>query len=450
MQEDKIVSLVNKLQAVLNSSTDYNIYISPTYEVLSFNEAAKKFVEKVYGKTIQEGQYILDYVLDSSVAEFKADFAKALEGEQVDVEKEISFETSFLWFKISFIPVYDGDKKLIGVTYNATNIDSRKRIEAKLKSSENKLRAMLDSTKDSNILVSPDFKILSINNTAKQNIEQFYGKSVEEGHDFWQYVVKGTEDEFKIDFSKALAGEYTQIEKEIHFEQKFSVWFEFSYFPAYDSSRRIIGVTFNTVNIDSRKRAEEELKRSEYILRAIYHSSTEANTFISPSYKILHFNKVAAEMSKEFLGFYPKIGCDYSDFFSPHLQEEIKSYFDRALQGETVEIEKAKGITWYRFIFFPVYDQEGTLTGVAANIKDITGRKNNELRIARQNEKLLAIAWQQAHGVRRPLANILGLINLIRAETDNSFLPTYINYLQVAADELDAIIHKIVNDTQDI
>ncbi|TAH21161.1 MAG: PAS domain S-box protein [Cytophagales bacterium] len=369
-----------------------------------------------------------------------------LQSVSVEVRKIKNKKGDFFWTECEFFLLKDEDGTPVGTIHIGHDI-KEEIVREKLQHSENKLRAILDSTKDSNILLSPDFKILSINNTAKQNIRKSFGKEATEGQDFLQYVVKGSESDFKINFHDALFGEYLQKEREIFFEHEKSVWFEFSYFPSYDNSGRIIGVAFNVANIDSRKQAEEKLRQSEYILKAIYHSSSESSTLISPSYKVLHFNKVAAEMSQEIFGKYPKIGDDYANYLLPYLQEEVKSCFNRALEGETIQIETTSNISWYRLIFFPVYDQEGKLAGVAVNIKDITGRKQNELRIANQNEKLRAIAWQQSHGVRRPLANILGLINLIRTEKDENNLPAYMNFLQVAADELDKIIHEIVRQT---
>lgn len=77
--------------------------------------------------------------------------------------------------------------------------------------------------------------------------------------------------------------------------------------------------------------------------------------------------------------------------------------------------------------------------------------KQHELKILKQNETLRQIAWQQSHEVRGPVANILGLIDIIR--TDKTLKPEGIEecltYLFQATKELDKIIHKIVEKSNE-
>src|SRR3989339_395701 len=67
-----------------------------------------------------------------------------------------------------------------------------------------------------------------------------------------------------------------------------------------------------------------------------------------------------------------------------------------------------------------------------------------------KNKRLAEIAWEQSHLVRAPLARILGMINLFQ----NDFISTeekstYLNYLKVSAEELDAVIKAIAIKTND-
>jgi signal transduction histidine kinase len=78
-----------------------------------------------------------------------------------------------------------------------------------------------------------------------------------------------------------------------------------------------------------------------------------------------------------------------------------------------------------------------------------------QVKIISQNEMLRDIAWHQSHTIRRPVATILGLLNLILMEGDNK--PTqeegyeYLVLLSQTAIELDAVIRNIVrriNETE--
>lgn len=76
--------------------------------------------------------------------------------------------------------------------------------------------------------------------------------------------------------------------------------------------------------------------------------------------------------------------------------------------------------------------------------RDVTLQTIQMERIIKQNQQLKEIAWIQSHKVRGPLATILGLIDLFdigHASPENAEI---ITYLRTAADQLDAVVHDIV------
>lgn len=62
--------------------------------------------------------------------------------------------------------------------------------------------------------------------------------------------------------------------------------------------------------------------------------------------------------------------------------------------------------------------------------------------IETQNKKLKEISWLQSHKVRAPVARILGLVNLIKDDTNNN-QNEIIGYLHDSANELDEVIKDI-------
>jgi PAS domain S-box-containing protein len=66
---------------------------------------------------------------------------------------------------------------------------------------------------------------------------------------------------------------------------------------------------------------------------------------------------------------------------------------------------------------------------------------NEELR--RQNDILKEISWSQSHNVRRPLASILGLLNVIRISNNELEKELCINYIEISASELDIMVYDI-------
>lgn len=85
------------------------------------------------------------------------------------------------------------------------------------------------------------------------------------------------------------------------------------------------------------------------------------------------------------------------------------------------------------------------------NAEEMKEKKNFVEKLRTQNEKLLEIAFLQSHQVRKPIANILGLIKLFNV--DNMLDPRnleVLSKLEIAAKELDNVIHQVVNKTNEI
>lgn len=222
-------------------------------------------------------------------------------------------------------------------------------------------------------------------------------------------------------------------------------WTEWEFSVLKNTEQSIIGVLCIGHDITDSQR----LSQQEHLLKAIYNSSNEPSTFVDRNLIIRYNNKVAKEMGKFFFGKELGIGDDLLDFTLPHHRAEYINLCKKALSGETVSAEWANGEYWWRTTMFPVYDIEGQIVGITVNGQDISERKHKEQQVVRQNISLRAIAWKQSHEVRRPLANILGLCTLLKID-DTATLEEkllYIDYLLVAAEELDTIIQEIISES---
>lgn len=93
---------------------------------------------------------------------------------------------------------------------------------------------------------------------------------------------------------------------------------------------------------------------------------------------------------------------------------------------------------WLCFTIYP-----GT-EGLAVYFQDITGQKRDEEQISLKNESLGRIAYINSHLMRKPLANIMGLINSLDDYIyHQEALKLPLEMLKQSAAELDAIIKDI-------
>lgn len=268
--EEQLRYSENKLRAILDSTTDANVLVSPQYKVLCVNKVGESNMRSAWGDTVREGDNIWDYISPEITEDFKQEFELCLQGQVINKEKELTFGTQTFWFRVAYYPVYDRNNALLGVSMNSTNIDKEKRAEKLIVSSEHKLNAIYNSYTDSHILIDKNLRILSYNAIAESWALELFNKPLEIEGNFSPFIVKGTEEEFYQNFQQALAGEHIEVQRKRHFEHlQQSIWFLIRYTPVYDRENNIVGVALNSINISKIKEAEEKIALQNETLRHI-------------------------------------------------------------------------------------------------------------------------------------------------------------------------------------
>jgi PAS domain S-box-containing protein len=93
-------------------------------------------------------------------------------------------------------------------------------------------------------------------------------------------------------------------------------------------------------------------------------------------------------------------------------------------------------------------DSYGNATKILGFAQDITDKVRYINELERKNEQLAEIARLNSHEIRRPLANILGLVALFNRENPaDEFNIEVLDKMDKSARELDEVIHRIVDNT---
>jgi PAS domain S-box-containing protein len=206
---------------------------------------------------------------------------------------------------------------------------------------------------------------------------------------------------------------------------------------------RVIGTH---ADITEKKVSESNVRRSEMMMKTILNSSDEAHFFLSPEGIILGFNSVVENLGPKLLGKPIELGVDIKDYGDPHNDNNFEQKFSRALSGEHLRTEikidfNEENSMWLVEKFLPVYDQDDHLVGIALTY-DLSFNK-----IKHQHEKLNEIAFLQSHVIRKPLANILGLLQFLKMGTPDQDYAKVYQYLEKSAEELDQVIGNIISAT---
>ncbi len=183
-----------------------------------------------------------------------------------------------------------------------------------------------------------------------------------------------------------------------------------------------------------------ELSTTSNKLRAIFESTPDCFMLLDKNLNIMAYNKSLAASIKQNMNKEIKTGMDARALISPSLASIYERNCNRALlRGKTTVKEMKVTYTgvaylWWLVGFNPAYDCEGNIIGVTVNAKDITQRKAYEEQVMHQNVSLKKIAFIQSHEVRKPLANILGLVALLKQRGFNDEIH---DHLETSAKELD-------------
>lgn len=227
-------------------------------------------------------------------------------------------------------------------------------------------------------------------------------------------------------------------------------------FPVHDAAGAITHLACISRNINELKRQRDLLLESEKTMFAIINSSDNILIYLGLDHRIKYLNRKAQQHAQRLFGRELQVGEKLSELYPT---EEL----DKALQQVQQLIETRKTVAhehsftypdgeqvWYLRRYYAVWDNTEQIAGVVIASIDITERKNHEIQIQKHADVLREIAKIQSHEIRRPVANIMGLTELIdlknKSEEENQ---TVLRYLRSSVEEMDKLINQIVHKTGD-
>lgn len=351
------------------------------------------------------------------------------------------------WFEANVYPIGEG----LALTFR--NITEQKAATEKIRRSDQQLRAIMQSTVDVFFFIGLDMRVIIFNDRARQSIRYLYNHELRAGDDIRQCCLEGDSRVFMECFQQALGGEPVQLEREVRREDK-TAWYWMTYFPVVDHEQRVIGVVINAANINSLKFLEAETLRINERFRlaakatndALYDRNLEQNQiqWYEALYELFGYTTCDVESSSSW----------WSSRIHPGEAEVTVNSLNEAIQAKrthwSAEYRFQCRDGRYKYVCdrgYLVYSESGVPLRMIGALQDIQQVKEHELKIIQQNEQLREIAFSQSHEVRRPVANILGLLRCLSKEEFGPENQKVLHFLEQTAAELDILIRKIVDKT---
>jgi len=194
---------------------------------------------------------------------------------------------------------------------------------------------------------------------------------------------------------------------------------------------------------------KENAVAAERKLNAFLNSSPTSHILINKALQVLHFNKSSSASVKKHLAKKIEAGKSVLQYISTPFKGKFLQFIKRAFAGKRTSKEvliKVAGEApqWWDISLHPVTNEQGDTVGVTYSAANIHEQKLQAAQNQIQKDSLLKIAFIQSHSYRKPVASILGLMNVIKANNYRSPKESLL-LMEKAVNDLDAQIRSVVD-----
>ncbi|HEY4196127.1 MAG TPA: PAS domain S-box protein [Mucilaginibacter sp.] len=361
--------------------------------------------------------------------------------------RKLDAEGNTHWIKWEFIAITDEDGQVTELQGVGQDVTQTIEIEKEIKKASERLNSFIESITDSFFIVNNDWKFIKVNSA----FEKLTSKSRDEilGSVIWDIFPDIIATEFQEAYRKAMSEEVS-VQFTDHFKH-LDRWFNTTVYPASE------GLTVFIRDITHEKHAQEEIVWTKNNLEALINNTEDLTWSIDREGRYVYMNTAYRKRIADTVGVAPSEGDNAYAHSGPTAQinEEWKSYYHRALLGERYVTRhespdpKTKEPSYFEVSFNPIYRAtKDEIIGVGCFARDITERLRTEEALIEQNERLKNIASLSSHELRRPVASMIGLLNIIdRDNFSNPENEQIIEHLVTVTHEIDEVIRLIVNKT---
>lgn len=216
------------------------------------------------------GKKITDFLPISLADKTKSFIQKALQGDLVSFEYDLEVDGTHLEFEARFKALSE-DQVLVLIR----DITQQKRSQRELLKSQEKLKAIVDSTNDAVFAVDTKMRYISFNQRHYQTMKKIYGVEVTLGQRFTGFFNRTDVIHFlEENINQALTGKFFIIEKDFSNEFDETFFYEFSFNPIRSESNVVTGVAVFIRDISARIASQDEIKHLSEMQKVLMEIST--------------------------------------------------------------------------------------------------------------------------------------------------------------------------------
>ncbi len=374
-QAERTTSL---LAAIVDSSDDAIVSKTLDGTITSWNQSA----ERLFGYKAEEavGQHITLIVPRERRSEEEDMLRRLAKGEGVEHFETVRLrkDGTNLDVSLTISPIRNAAGKVIGASKVARDVSERKRIEVALRESEERFRAIVETTPECVKLISADGTLLHMNGPGLKMVGAHFIDEVV-GKNVYDLIAPEDRDRFKAFNESVCRGEQGSLQFDIVGLEGKRRHMETHAAPLRNPDETIVHLAV-TADISERKQAEELLRQSEERLRALVNASSDMVYRMSADW---------SQMSQlDGRGFVADIGRPKNDWLNEHIHPDdqplVLQAIREALRTRTPfqlehRVRRADGtLGWTYSRAVPLLNGNGEILEWFGAASDVTARKEAE------------------------------------------------------------------------
>ncbi|MGA7685203.1 MAG: PAS domain S-box protein [Terriglobales bacterium] len=366
------------LAAIVDSSDDAIVSKKLDGTITSWNQSA----ERLFGYQKEEavGQNITLIIPWERRSEEEDILRRLASGERVEHFETVRRrkDATYLDVSLTISPIRDAAGRVVGASKVARDVSERKRIEAALRESEERFRAIVETTPECVKLVSADGTLLHMNTPG---LEMVGARSADEviGKNVYDLIAAEDRDRFKVFNESICRGERGSLQFDIVGLEGKRRQMETHAAPLRNPDETVVHLAI-TSDISERKRAESLLRRSEERFRALVTASSDVIYRMNPDWSEMReldgrgFIADTVKPKKDWLNEY--IHPDDQPLVLRAIREAVRTRGVFELEHRVRRTDGTLGWTYSRAV--PLVNVSGEIQEWFGAASDFTARKEAE------------------------------------------------------------------------
>lgn len=394
-----------KIRHILSSSADDFYVIDRDFRITLINATSRKNLEKLWGKKVDTGTYILDIFPADRKDFIRENYEKVFRGDRVEYEFTNEIDGRPFWRRVTYSPVRDADGAITGGFISTTDITEKKKAEEDIMKTNARFQVVSKATSDIVWDLNLADNRLWWNDNYYTNLGYTKRKVLVDLNEWFDHIHPEDLERVRSKFMEAIASDASSWRDEYRYQKADGTFLHIldrGYIMRNEQKQpyRMIG---SMVDMTPVYQVQKRVLESENRLRTILDTDPECIKLLDADGTLLDINRaglnmIEAEDHEQVLG--KNLLMVVAEEQRKMTAELLKKAFageEGRLEFQMITLKNRK--RWCEVSFVPFRNAEGEIISVLGVTRDMTERKEAESELARNEEKYRTLVEQAADAI---------------------------------------------------